>query len=94
MTNKNKPKQKGVAHVEGDDIALRTTNIINMEEAGVRHAGDGGLCWNDLEAMGPSDNSEREYRNQTNEAVDLRKDLRNTHVGRMLLRLSRQEMAA
>ena len=101
MKTKIKRNQKGVAHVkmkccteQKDQSTCRKANIIDMEMVEVRHAGKDSEAWNCLEAMGTSDKGEREYTNPFKEEIDIdREQLRQTHVGRMLLRLSRQKSA-
>lgn len=88
MKTHNNFNRKGVSNGEGGGTALRKTNIVDMDGVGVRHAGDTEVNWYDLEAMGMSDKNEGEYRNAARNVEIDRKALRNTHVGRMLLRLA------
>lgn len=95
MSEKINFNTKGETNEEGGETALRKTNIIDMETAGIKHAGKSN--WNEFEAFEDSNEAEGEYVAPPGENVNLDEVLRAakaSHVGRKILSLKSLRMAA
>lgn len=94
MSEKINFNTKGETNVEDGETVLRKTNIIDMENAEVKHAGQGD--WDDFEAFESSNKREGEYVAPPEDDVDLDAVLKRakaSHVGRKILSLKSLRLA-
>ncbi len=95
MSEKINFNMKGETDVKDGETILKKTNIVDMDQAEIKHAGEGD--WDDFEAFGSSNKREGEYVAPPEEGTNLDEVLKRakaSHVGRKILSLKSLRMAA